>query len=166
MTQLLRFAWLEARSCVFAVGVFAGLVIAWLVPLPVADYDFLLGWCVMLTLGFWALGIETWREVLVICGFHLLGLALEVFKVAQGSWSYPGEATLAVGGVPLFWASCMPRWAPTSARRGAPSTSGSRTIRPSRPRSSPCSTTCTSSPTTTSGTCGCSRHQRTSRAGR
>jgi uncharacterized membrane protein YoaT (DUF817 family) len=40
--------------------------------------------------------------VLVICGFHLLGLALEVFKVAQGSWSYPGEATLAVGGVPLF----------------------------------------------------------------
>ena len=100
--QLRRFAWLEARSCVFAIGVFAGLAVAWLVPLPVADYDFLLGWCVALTLGFWALGIETWREVLVICGFHLLGLALEVFKVAQGSWSYPGEATLAVGGVPLF----------------------------------------------------------------
>lgn len=100
--QLVRFAWLEARSCVFAVGVFAGLAIAWLVPLPLADYDFLLVWCVALTLGFWALGLETWREVLVICGFHLLGLALEVFKVSQGSWSYPGEGVLRVAGVPLF----------------------------------------------------------------
>lgn len=54
--QLLRFTWLEARSCGFAAGVFAGLTIAWLVPLPVADYDFLLGWCVVLTLGFWAWG--------------------------------------------------------------------------------------------------------------
>ena len=100
--QLVRFAWLEARSCVFAAGVFAGLAIAWAVPLPVADYDFLLVWCVGLTLAFWALGLETWREVLVICGFHLLGLALEVYKVAQGSWSYPGEGVLRVGGVPLF----------------------------------------------------------------
>lgn len=100
--QLLRFAWLEARSCVFAAGVFLGLALAWLLPLPVSGYDFLLAWCVALTLGFWALGIETWREVLVICGFHVLGLALEVFKVAHGSWSYPGTATLAVGGVPLF----------------------------------------------------------------
>ncbi len=100
--QLGRFAWLEARSCVFAGGVFTGLAIAWLLPLPVADYDFLLLWCVALTLGFWVWGVETWREVLVICGFHLLGLALEVFKVSQGSWSYPGEGVLRVAGVPLF----------------------------------------------------------------
>ncbi len=102
LAQLLRFGWLEARSCVFAAGVFAGLAIAWLVPLPVDDYDFLLGWCIALTLGFWALGLETWREVLVIVGFHLLGLGLEVFKVAQGSWSYPGDGGFRVGGVPLF----------------------------------------------------------------
>lgn len=100
--QLVRFAWLEARSCVFAAGVFAGLAIALLFPLPIADYDFLLGWCVVLTLGFWVVGLETWREVLVILGFHLLGLGLEVFKVAQGSWSYPGEGVLRVAGVPLF----------------------------------------------------------------
>ncbi|QBR91313.1 DUF817 domain-containing protein [Nocardioides euryhalodurans] len=100
--QLLRFAWLEARSCVFAAGVFTGLAIAWLVPLPVADYDFLLVWCVALTLGFWALGLESWREVLVILAFHLLGLGLEVFKVSQGSWSYPGDGVLVVAGVPLF----------------------------------------------------------------
>lgn len=100
--QLLRFGWLEARSCLFAGTVFAGLVLAQVVPLPIARYDALLLWCVAATLLFWALGLETWREVLVILGFHLLGLALELFKVHQGSWVYPGEAVTKVGGVPLF----------------------------------------------------------------
>lgn len=38
----------------------------------------------------------------MILGFHLLGLALELFKVHQGSWVYPGEAVTKVGGVALF----------------------------------------------------------------
>jgi uncharacterized membrane protein YoaT (DUF817 family) len=100
--QLLRFAWLEAMSCVFAVGVFLGLLVAYAVPLPVARYDALLVWCLLLTFGFWALGLETWREVLVIFGFHALGLALEIFKVHVGSWLYPGDAVTKVAGVPLF----------------------------------------------------------------
>jgi uncharacterized membrane protein YoaT (DUF817 family) len=102
LTQLLRFAWLEAQSCAFAAALFAGLLVAYLVPLPVAPYDALLLWCVVVTLGFWALGLETWREVLVIVAFHLLGLGLEVFKVHVGSWSYPGDAATKVWGVPLF----------------------------------------------------------------
>ncbi len=101
-TQLLLFAWLEARSCVFAIAVFVGLAVAYAVPMPLERYDFLLLWCLALTFGFWALGLETWREVLVIFGFHALGLALEIFKVAQGSWVYPGEAITKVAGVPLF----------------------------------------------------------------
>ncbi len=100
--QLLRFAWLEAQSCLFAVALFAGLLVAYVVPLPVARYDALLAWCVVITLVFWALGLETWREVLVIAGFHLVGLGLEVFKVHVGSWSYPGDAVTVVWGVPLF----------------------------------------------------------------
>lgn len=102
LAQLLRFAWQEALSCAFAVAVFAGLLVTFLVPLPLAAYDVMLVWCVVVTLGFWVAGLETWREVLVICGFHLLGLALELFKVHVGSWSYPGEAVTKVGGVPLF----------------------------------------------------------------
>ena len=101
-SQLLRFAWLEVQSCVFAIGVFAGLAVAYAVPLPVARYDFLLVWCLALTFGFWAIGLETWREVLVIFAFHALGLALEIFKVQQGSWLYPGDAVTKVAGVPLF----------------------------------------------------------------
>ena len=102
LPQLARFGWLELQSCAFAAAVFAGLLVAYVVPLPIATYDALLVWCVAVTLGFWALGLETWREVLVICAFHLLGLGLEVFKVHEGSWAYPGDAALKVGGVPLF----------------------------------------------------------------
>jgi uncharacterized membrane protein YoaT (DUF817 family) len=98
---LVRFAWQEACSCIFAVGIFVGLVVTQ-VPLPIAPYDFLLIWCVVLTLAFWALGVETWREVLVVVAFHLLGLGLELFKVRMGSWSYPGDAVTKIGGVPLF----------------------------------------------------------------
>lgn len=101
-TQLVRFGWAEARSCVFAVALFAGLLAAYVVPLPIARYDALLVWCVAVTLAFWALGLETWREVLVIVAFHALGLGLELFKVHVGSWSYPEDAVTKVAGVPLF----------------------------------------------------------------
>lgn len=102
LSQLTRFAWLQAQSCLFAAALFAGLVLASVVPLPIARYDALLVWCVALTLGWWLLGLETWREVLVILAFHLVGLALEVFKVHVGSWSYPDDAVSKVAGVPLF----------------------------------------------------------------
>jgi uncharacterized membrane protein YoaT (DUF817 family) len=100
--QLLRFAWLEALSCSFAAALFAGLLVAYVVPLPIARYDALLIWCVIVTAGFWVAGLETWREVLVIVAFHLLGLGLELFKVHVGSWSYPEDAVTKVAGVPLF----------------------------------------------------------------
>jgi uncharacterized membrane protein YoaT (DUF817 family) len=57
---------------------------------------------VVVTVGFWVAGLESWREVLVIAAFHVLGLGLELFKVHVGSWSYPGEAVTKVAGVPLF----------------------------------------------------------------
>lgn len=102
VTRLVQFAWLEVQSCLFAIAVFAGLLVTYLVPLPVATYDALLLWCIAVTLVFRALGIESWREVGVILVFHLLGLGLELFKVHVGSWSYPGDAVTKVAGVPLF----------------------------------------------------------------
>ena len=100
--QLARFTWLELQSCVFAAAIFAGLAAAYVLPLPLATYDALLIWCVAVTVALWALGLESWREVLVICAFHALGLGLELFKVHVGSWSYPGDAVSKVAGVPLF----------------------------------------------------------------
>ena len=87
MKQLLRFAWVEAQCCLFAVLFFAGLALVRLVPLPIDPADALLLWCLAVTLGLWLARWETGREVGVIFGFHLVGLALELFKVRQGSWS-------------------------------------------------------------------------------
>jgi uncharacterized membrane protein YoaT (DUF817 family) len=100
--QLLRFGLLEARSCIFAAGVFGLLALSQVVPLPIARYDALLIGCLALTAVLWALRVETTREVLVIGVFHLVGLVLELFKVRMGSWSYPEDAVTKVGGVPLF----------------------------------------------------------------
>lgn len=99
---LLRFAWIQVQCCAFAVALFAGLAVSAVVPLPIPRYDALLVYVLALTFGFWALRLETGREVAVIFGFHLVGLALELYKVQAGSWSYPGEAWTKIGGVPLY----------------------------------------------------------------
>jgi uncharacterized membrane protein YoaT (DUF817 family) len=102
MRQLLRFAWVEAQCCLFAVLFFVGLALVRIVPLPIDPADALLLWCLGVTLALWLLRWETGREVAVIFGFHLVGLALELFKVSQGSWSYPDTGLATVGGVPLY----------------------------------------------------------------
>lgn len=102
MRQLVRFGVQEARSCVFAFGVFAMLAVTEFWSTPIPRYDVLLIGCLLLTGVLWVTGVETGREVLVIGLFHLVGLALELFKVWAGSWSYPEEAYTKVGGVPLY----------------------------------------------------------------
>ncbi|WP_369141104.1 DUF817 domain-containing protein [Modestobacter versicolor] len=102
MGQLLRFGWRQAQSCLFAVLFFLGLALVRVVPLPLDPADALLLWCLAVTAVLWRVGWETGREVAVIAGFHLVGLALELFKVRQGSWSYPDTGLAAVGGVPLY----------------------------------------------------------------
>ena len=100
--QFLRFGRLELVACLFPAFLFAGLAISKYVDLPIARYDALLIYCLALTFLFWAVRLETWREVAVIFGFHLVGLGLELFKVQIGSWQYPGDAVTKFGGVPLF----------------------------------------------------------------
>jgi uncharacterized membrane protein YoaT (DUF817 family) len=100
--QLLRFAWLEARACAFPVAIFAGLALSTVVPLPIARYDALLVYGLVVTLVFWGLRLETGREILGTLAFHVVGLAFELVKVRLGSWSYPEDAVTKVAGVPLY----------------------------------------------------------------
>lgn len=97
-----RFAVVELQSAAFAIALFAGIVVTTYVELPLAQYDALLLYVVALTLGFYVAGWETGREVAVIGAFHLLGLALEIYKVRHGSWVYPGDGVTKVAGVPLY----------------------------------------------------------------
>lgn len=100
--QWVRFGWLQAVSCLFPACLFAALAVSQYVDLPIPRYDALLIYCLGLTLLFWVVRLETWREIAVIFGFHLVGLGLELFKVRVGSWQYPGDAFTKIGGVPLF----------------------------------------------------------------
>lgn len=47
-------------------------------------------------------GLEERREVFVICIFHALGLAMEIYKVSKGSWTYPEFGYCKIYGVPLY----------------------------------------------------------------
>ncbi|GAA4168801.1 hypothetical protein GCM10023069_24310 [Shinella granuli] len=51
---------------------------------------------------FLKLKMETFEEAKVILIYHLVGTAMEIFKVHIGSWIYPEEAVIRIGGVPLF----------------------------------------------------------------
>lgn len=104
--QLVRFALIELACCGFPIAVFLGLagsLFLWgRFDLPIARYDALLVYVVVVQTAFVVFRLETWRELVVICCFHLVGLALEVFKVNVGSWSYPDAGCVRIGGVPVF----------------------------------------------------------------
>lgn len=99
---LARFAWIEAQSCTFAVAIFLGLAVSSVLPLPVPRYDALLVYVLVLTVGMWLLRWESGRELAVVGMFHVVGLALELYKVRLGSWTYPDEGWTKLAGVPLY----------------------------------------------------------------
>lgn len=74
-----------------------------LIHIPgLSRYDLLLLICLAAQAALIWTRLETWDELKVITLFHLIGLALELFKVNMGSWSYPGDAWSKLGGVPLY----------------------------------------------------------------
>ncbi|GGO42441.1 hypothetical protein GCM10012287_03360 [Streptomyces daqingensis] len=101
--QLLRFAWLQARCCAFAVALIGGIAVSALLPeLPVARYDLVLVYGVLLAVLARKLGWDGSRDTVVIAACHVIGLLFELVKVRLGSWSYPEAALTKVAGVPLY----------------------------------------------------------------
>ncbi|RWZ54656.1 DUF817 domain-containing protein [Halobacillus fulvus] len=101
--QLLHFGWQQALSCIFPVVIFVSLALTQVMPFPLLPrYDWLL--VIFLVTQWWMVrsGLETLDELKVITVFHGIGIALEIFKVHMGSWSYPGEGFFMVAGVPLY----------------------------------------------------------------
>ncbi|BCB03965.1 DUF817 domain-containing protein [Bacillus sp. KH172YL63] len=102
-TQLIRFGWQQALSCLFPVVIFSTLAITQIIPLPILPrYDWILLNCIGMQWMMLRSGLETKDELKVITVFHLIGLALELFKVQMGSWSYPEAGYSKIFGVPLY----------------------------------------------------------------
>jgi uncharacterized membrane protein YoaT (DUF817 family) len=105
LMEFLYFGCKNARACLF-VGLFFAAVL--LVPRggmgPFPRYDLLLLVALAIQVGMVKAGLETWDELKAVCLFHMVGFALEAFKVSSAiqSWSYPDFAYTKVAGVPLF----------------------------------------------------------------
>lgn len=103
LIQLVHFGWQQALSCLFPVVIFASLAVTKIVPLPfLPRYDWLLVICLFMQWWMVRVGLETRDELKVITMFHLIGLALELFKVHMGSWAYPEAGYAKFFGVPLY----------------------------------------------------------------
>jgi uncharacterized membrane protein YoaT (DUF817 family) len=103
LIQLVHFGYQQAMSCIFPVAIFAILAVSKVITIPYLHrYDFILLFCVLVQILLYLAGIETKDELKVICVFHLIGLLLEIDKVAVGSWSYPEPAIAKGFGVPLY----------------------------------------------------------------
>lgn len=95
----------EVRSCLFVGLFFASILIvprAGLFGLPRYDVLFLIA--VLIQAGMVWSKLETMDELKAVTLFHLVGFALEVFKVSGQiqSWAYPESGYTKLWGVPLF----------------------------------------------------------------
>ncbi|MBC3916804.1 DUF817 domain-containing protein [Undibacterium sp. CY18W] len=95
----------EVRACLFVGLFFASILIvpkAGLFGLPRYDVLFLIA--VLIQAGMVWSKLETMDELKAVTLFHLVGFALEVFKVSGQiqSWAYPESGYTKLWGVPLF----------------------------------------------------------------
>jgi uncharacterized membrane protein YoaT (DUF817 family) len=103
--EFVLFGLKQAWACLFG-GIMVALLIGthlyWPDRSPITRYDFLVIAAVTVQAALLITRLERWDEAVVILVFHVVGTAMELFKTAQGSWIYPEESLLRLGGVPLF----------------------------------------------------------------
>ncbi|MGY3779576.1 DUF817 domain-containing protein [Isobaculum melis] len=100
---LALFTYQQVICCLFPAAIFIALAVTKYVKVPfMTRYDLLLLFCLVVQGFLLYFKLETKDELKVIMLFHLIGLALEIYKVNIGSWSYPGAGFWKLGGVPLY----------------------------------------------------------------
>ncbi len=103
--EFLLFGFKQAWACLFG-GLMLALLVGTHLFYPddsaMHRYDFLTFSALTIQIAMLVFRMETWDEAKVILAFHVVGTVMEIFKTAVGSWVYPEEAILRIGGVPLF----------------------------------------------------------------
>ncbi len=103
--EFLLFGLKQAWACLFGglmLALLVGTFLFWPKGAGLARYDALVIASLAIQGGLLALKLERWDEALVIFIFHVVGTVMEIFKTAHGSWIYPEQSLLRIGGVPLF----------------------------------------------------------------
>jgi uncharacterized membrane protein YoaT (DUF817 family) len=105
VTEFIMFGVKMGWASLFGGLLLIGLIVSnmiWQAAWPIARYDALVIYAVVLQVAFLVLRLETLSEAKVILLFHITGTVMEIFKLHMGSWDYPGEGLLKIAGVPLF----------------------------------------------------------------
>ena len=105
LSEFILFGLKQAWACLFAASLLCLLIVSKLVWQPdfwLYRYDFLFLAALSLQGLFLALKMESLDEARVIFVYHVVGTAMEIFKVRMGSWAYPEPAFFQIAGVPLF----------------------------------------------------------------
>jgi uncharacterized membrane protein YoaT (DUF817 family) len=103
--EFLLFGLKQAWACLFGalmLALLVGTYLFWPHDALLARYDFLVIASVAIQALLLLLKLERWDEAAVILIFHMVGTVMEIFKTAHGSWIYPEDSVLRIGGVPLF----------------------------------------------------------------
>lgn len=103
--DFLHFGFKQAYACLFGGALLFGILLSkffWPEDFILGRYDFLFIYAFLIQGLFLAFKLETWEEASVIFVFHIVGTIMEVYKTYIGSWIYPEENLIRLGGVPLF----------------------------------------------------------------
>ncbi|ALR21620.1 DUF817 domain-containing protein [Sphingobium baderi] len=103
--EFLLFGFKQGWACLFGglmLALLLGTHLFYPAHAPLHRYDFLTLAALAIQVAMLALRLETAREALVICAFHVIGTIMELFKTSAGSWIYPEHSILHIGTVPLF----------------------------------------------------------------
>ena len=103
--EFVSFGIKQGWACIFG-GLLLALILATHLWYPegalLSRYDFLVIAALAIQVALLATGLETWEEARIIFVFHVVGTVMEIFKTSAGSWIYPEDSLLRLGGVPLF----------------------------------------------------------------
>lgn len=105
ITDFFYFGFKQAYACMFGGTLLAVILLTkffWPDDANMARYDFLFFAALTIQALFLLFKLESWEEAKVIFIFHIVGTVMEIFKTHVGSWVYPEENLIRIGGVPLF----------------------------------------------------------------
>lgn len=105
LIEFLVFGIKQAWACLFGGLLLLGMIATrYVYPdgASLARYDVLVLYAIGIQALFLLTKLERPSEAIVILIFHLVGTGMELFKTEVGSWTYPEESVLRIGGVPLF----------------------------------------------------------------
>lgn len=103
--EVLMFGLKQGWACLFGASMLVlllGTHLFWPKDAPLHRYDAVFLGAAAIQTAMLAFRLEDRREAVAILVFHLVGTVMELFKTAQGSWTYPEAAVFRLSGVPLF----------------------------------------------------------------